>query len=80
MSPQPTVPFSARVCPFCGLAADGPHEKQEGCILALQAEIGRVRGILANLKAAGIQQAPTASGEKSGPVRVTVPDANVTEP
>jgi hypothetical protein len=33
-------------CPFCGIPADAPHETQEGCIEALQAEIARVRAIL----------------------------------
>jgi len=34
------------ICPFCGIPADAPHETQEGCIGALQAEIARVRAIL----------------------------------
>lgn len=38
--------FRVRVCPFCGIAADAPHETQEGCIEALHAEITRVRDIL----------------------------------
>ena len=36
----------AQACPFCGVATDSPHDTQEGCIEALQAEIARVRGIL----------------------------------
>ena len=36
----------AHTCPFCGVASDVPHETQEGCIEALQAEIARVRGLL----------------------------------
>lgn len=34
------------VCPFCGLATAYPHESQEGCIQALQAEIDRMRHVL----------------------------------
>lgn len=33
-------------CPSCGVLADVPHETQEECIEALQAEIARVRGVL----------------------------------
>jgi hypothetical protein len=47
--PTPRVAFYPSPCPFCGLAADVPHETQEGCIEALQAEISRVRGILNHL-------------------------------
>lgn len=57
MSAQAKVPPSARPCPFCGLATDVPHESQEGCIAALQQEIGRVRGILSTLKPAGVPDA-----------------------
>jgi len=39
-----------RVCPFCGLATESPHETQEACIEALQVEISRVREIVARLK------------------------------
>jgi hypothetical protein len=31
------------VCPFCGVATKVPHETQELCIEALQAEIALVR-------------------------------------
>lgn len=34
------------VCPFCGMVSETPHETQEGCIQALQAEILRTRHIL----------------------------------
>lgn len=33
-------------CPFCGVPTKAPHENQEGCIEALQAEIARVRAVL----------------------------------
>jgi hypothetical protein len=38
--------MKAVVCPFCGIASDVPHETQEGCIRALQAEITRTRQVL----------------------------------
>jgi hypothetical protein len=34
------------ICPFCGVATVTPHETQEGCIKALNAEIARMRAIL----------------------------------
>jgi hypothetical protein len=40
----------ARACPFCGVVADVPHERQEECIEALHVEIARVRGILDHLR------------------------------
>jgi hypothetical protein len=39
-----------RVCPFCGLATQSPHEAQAACIEALHAEISRVRQIVDKLK------------------------------
>jgi|tagenome__1003787_1003787.scaffolds.fasta_scaffold17294266_1 hypothetical protein len=33
-------------CPFCGVVSDVPHETQDACIEALNAEIGRVRTLL----------------------------------
>ena len=53
MPALPKVP-ALNPCPFCGVIADAPHETQEGCIAALHTEIGRMRGILANLKPAGV--------------------------
>jgi hypothetical protein len=38
--------MKARVCPFCGMATESPHQSQEVCIAALQAEIRRTREIL----------------------------------
>lgn len=38
--------MKAIVCPFCGMATAVPHETQEGCIRALNAEIVRTRQIL----------------------------------
>jgi uncharacterized Zn finger protein (UPF0148 family) len=41
--------MKAVVCPFCGIASEVPHETQEGCIRALQAEITRTRRILESI-------------------------------
>jgi hypothetical protein len=49
-----TAAFPVRACPFCGVATDVPHETQEGCIEALQAEIDRMRGILRHVKGPGL--------------------------
>lgn len=38
-----------RSCPFCGVGADLPHETQEACIAALQAEIARMRQVVDRL-------------------------------
>lgn len=67
------VPLGGRVCPFCGVATDVPHETQAGCIAALHDEIGRMRGILAHLKPANRE---TADGESPGSdaISLTVPD------
>jgi hypothetical protein len=37
-------------CPFCGVDTDVAHETQEGCIEALNAEIGRMRALLHNVR------------------------------
>jgi hypothetical protein len=41
--------MKAVVCPFCGIASEVPHETQEGCIHALQAEITRTRQVLESI-------------------------------
>jgi hypothetical protein len=43
------APFHGRVCPFCGVATEVPHETQEGCIAALHTEIVRMRDVLGNM-------------------------------
>lgn len=53
MSGAPKTPPGAGSCPFCGVATRVPHESQEGCIAALQEEIGRMRGLLANTSSGG---------------------------
>jgi len=49
-----TARYPARACPFCGIVTDVPHDTQEGCIEALQAEIARMRGILQYVKGPGL--------------------------
>jgi hypothetical protein len=43
-----------RICPFCGVSTASPHETQEGCIEALQAEIARVRAVLVQVRSAEV--------------------------
>ncbi len=52
-----------QTCPFCGIATNVPHETQEGCIEALQAEIARVRGILQHVKIPSEEAYPDADRE-----------------
>lgn len=53
----------AGACPFCGVAANLPHETQESCIEALNAEIARMRELLENVK----QPAPDARANDGHP-------------
>ena len=39
-------------CPFCGVGTDLPHETQEACIAALQAEVARMRQVVNRLNRA----------------------------
>jgi hypothetical protein len=48
------------VCPFCGVAADQPHDSQTACIEALQAEIDKTREMLAAVDAARSDLPPAA--------------------
>lgn len=57
------VSLPLRTCPFCGIATDVPHETQEGCIEALQAEIARVRGILQHVKIPSAEAYPNEDRE-----------------
>ena len=43
-------------CPFCGVVTEIPHETQEGCIQALQAEIARVRDVLSHVQSVEVPQ------------------------
>jgi len=67
MSGSPKVSAYAGSCPFCGVATKVPHETQEGCIAALREEIGRMRGILANLKPTGVPGAGSPADENHAP-------------
>ena len=62
MPALPKVP-PLNPCPFCGVIEGVPHETQEGCIAALHNEIGRMRGILANLKPAGVSKTVDAQDD-----------------
>lgn len=64
MTGLPNAAAPARTCPFCGLTTDVPHETQEGCIAALQAEISRMRDLLDHLKPAGAPPTLSADPEK----------------
>ena len=59
-----TARYPVRACPFCGIVTDVPHETQQGCIEALQAEIARMRGILQYVKGPGL--AGPAGEDRSG--------------
>ena len=63
MTGPPQAPPHVRTCPFCGLVTDMPHEAQEACIAALQAEVSRMRALLDQLKPAGAP--PTLSADSN---------------
>jgi hypothetical protein len=44
------VQMKVTACPFCGVATDVPHEKQELCIAALHGEIARMRDLVRRVK------------------------------
>ncbi|HMF60168.1 MAG TPA: hypothetical protein VK595_07345 [Vicinamibacterales bacterium] len=51
-------------CPFCGVATDVPHEKQELCIAALRDEIARMRDLVRRVKnPPRLQELISAQGE-----------------
>ena len=50
-------------CPFCGVAAEGPHETQQACIEALSAEIRRMRAILAVARPLAYPLRPSVTDE-----------------
>ena len=72
MAALSSVPEPLRPCPFCGLVDGVPHETQEGCIAALQTEIGRMRGILAHLTPAGARVAETPEEDPPVPIRLAL--------
>jgi hypothetical protein len=59
---SPNVAIVPKVCPYCGVASDVPHETQEGCIEALQVEIARMRNVLDHIRPIG---SPTKSPDGS---------------
>lgn len=58
-----TVTLGPRVCPFCGLPADVPHETQAGCIEALREEIDRTRQVLDCVKESEAARPPGEDAE-----------------
>lgn len=71
MTVLPKASHPIRWCPFCGVATEAPHETQEGCIAALQSEIGRMRGILSTLKPSGAPR-ETEDVEDQVPTKIKV--------
>lgn len=51
-------------CPFCGVETEVPHETQQTCIHALQAEIGRMRSLLDHSRPLQAGPAGTETGDK----------------
>lgn len=49
---------NGRVCPFCNVPTDVPHETQTACIEALHGEIDRMRGLLASTSTGPVTTAP----------------------
>jgi hypothetical protein len=72
MSGPPKASPIVRNCPFCGVATDVNHESQEGCIAALNEEIGRMRVILASLKPAGVPALPPDDDHEPATIRLTL--------
>ena len=54
MTLRPTPMDPMLTCPFCGVVTESPHETQQGCIDALQAEIARVRAVLKHVHSAEV--------------------------
>lgn len=50
-----TVPAQGKVCRFCGLSTDVPHETQQACIGALHAEIARMKELLEHIKLPAVE-------------------------
>ena len=53
------------ICPFCGVSTETPHETQEGCIEALNAEIAKMRAVLEQVRSAAVP-GPAADPEDEG--------------
>jgi hypothetical protein len=74
--PKAVTPVT-RVCPFCGVTTDVPHESQAGCITALQHEIDRVRDVLSALKPAGLRPSEGDDDDHPARLRVALSDGEV---
>lgn len=60
-------------CPFCGVATDVPHEKQELCIAALHDEIARMRDLVRRVKDPPWPDLVRTHGEGAGAPQVREP-------
>ena len=60
------------ICPFCGVATDAPHETQEGCIGALNAEIAKMRAVLEQVHSAAVPGPARQDADESEDDRRTV--------
>lgn len=53
------------VCPFCGVNTETPHENQQGCLAALEAEIARLRNVLEHSEPAAVPAPATIELDES---------------
>jgi hypothetical protein len=64
-------------CPFCGVETEVPHETQQACIHALQAEIERMRSLLDRSRPLQAGPAGTETGDKDKQASVLPPSSAV---
>jgi len=55
------------VCPFCGVVTEIPHESQQGCLDALEAEIARLRTVLEHSEPVTVPAPPTDDDDPPAP-------------
>lgn len=55
-----------QICPFCGVSTESPHT-QEGCLVALVAEIARLRAILMQIHSTAVPGPPSDPGGDADP-------------
>lgn len=72
MTGLPEAPLDVRTCPFCGMATVVPHETQEGCIAALNAEISRMRELLAHLRPTGSRETAQSETQAAEGIRLVL--------
>ena len=60
------------ICPFCGVVTEAPHETQEGCIEALNAEIAKMRAVLEQVRSAVVPGPPPQEDDDAEEDRRTV--------